>query len=156
MTNKPSKLIAAAALGLLWGWAAAAQAAVVLEDSFTSFALGTRWQSYGAGVPDLALSIVGVGADGASLRLGASPGTAGEEVGIETATPIPMAGVRLVRVTVRLRPLNQTGAGNGGLRMPPPAWPSSGPRAPSPGLRPAQTGPPHPIGAISIPTAKAA
>lgn len=114
MTKKPSKLTAAAVLGLLWGCAAAAQAAVVLEDSFTSFALGTRWQSHGAGVPDLSLGIVGVGTDGASLRLGATPGTAGEEVGIETATPVPMAGVRLVRVTVRLRPLNQTGAGNGG------------------------------------------
>lgn len=104
-----------AALGLLLSVAPALEAATVFEDSFAAFALGDRWQPYGAGAPDLALSVVGgIGADGSSLRMGSAPGIGGEEVGIATATSFSTAGVRLVRVTARLRPLNQTAAGDGG------------------------------------------
>ena len=107
--------IARATLWALLGIAPSSQAAIVFEDSFTNFALGDRWQTHGAGAPDVALSVVGgIGADGSSLRMGSSAGTGGEIVGIQTAASFPTAGVRLVRVTTRLRPLNQTGAGDGG------------------------------------------
>lgn len=46
-------------------------AATVFEDAFSAFALGEQWQAHGAGAPDLALSLVGLGAEGSSLRLGA-------------------------------------------------------------------------------------
>jgi hypothetical protein len=101
-------------VGLLLGVAVSAQAAVVLEDSFASFTLGAVWQAHGSGIPDAALGVVPYGTDGASLRLGTAPGAAGEVTGIETASSFPLAGVRLVRVTARLRPLNQTGTGDGG------------------------------------------
>lgn len=104
----------AAAWGLLVGIVASASAATVFEDSFTEFTLGNQWQPHGAGAPDLSLGIVGQGADGASLRMATSPGVGNEIIGIETATPFSTAGVRLVRVTARVRPLNQTGAGDGG------------------------------------------
>jgi len=95
--------------------ASPAHAAVVFEDDFTSFNLGDRWQAHGAGAPDVALSVVaGIGTDGSSLRMAAAPGAADEIVGIEISTPFPMAGVRSIRVTARVRPLNQTGSGDGG------------------------------------------
>lgn len=95
--------------------AASAHAAVVFEDDFTEFSPGERWQAHGAGLPDVALSVVtGIGSDGSSLRMAAAPGAADEIVGIEINTPFPMAGVRSIRVTARVRPLNQTGAGDGG------------------------------------------
>jgi hypothetical protein len=88
---------------------------VELTDSFTEFSLGTTWQAHGAGVPDVALSLVsGIGSDGSSLRMGSAPGTAGEVVGIETRTPVALAGASLIRVTARVRPLNQTATGEGG------------------------------------------
>ena len=90
-------------------------AGIVFEDDFAIFGLGDRWQAHGAGVPDVSLSVVGgIGTDGSSLRMGTAAGTGGEILGIQTATPISLTGVRLVRVTARLRPLNQTGAGDGG------------------------------------------
>lgn len=102
-------------LGLLVGLSCPLQAGIVLEDSFTAFTLGSPWQPHGAGAPDVALTIVGgIGADSSSLRMAAAPGAAGERVGIEMAAPIPLAGVQLVRVTARMRPLNQTAAGDGG------------------------------------------
>lgn len=104
----------AAALGLLLGFTPALQAATVFEDGFTTFTLDDPWQPYGAGAPDLALSLVGLGADGSSLRMGTAPGVAGEEVGIVTAASFSLADARLVRVTARVRPLNQTAAGDGG------------------------------------------
>ncbi len=92
-----------------------APGAVVFEDEFAAFSLGDRWQPHGAGAPDLGINPVGgLGVDGAVIRLGTSPGAADEIVGIETATPFSMTGVRSFKVTVRLRPLNQTGAGDGG------------------------------------------
>jgi hypothetical protein len=106
--------VVVAGLGLLLGIVPLVRAAVVFEDSFTEFTLGAQWQAYGAGAPELSLGIVGIGADGSSLRMGSSPGVGGELVGIQTATPFPLAGVQLVRVTGRVRPLNQTGAGDGG------------------------------------------
>lgn len=90
-------------------------AAVVFEEEFGDFTLGDRWQAHGAGVPDLSLHTVnGLGGDGSVLRLGSSPGAADEIVGIEIAAPFATAGVRSIRVTARVRPLNQTGAGDGG------------------------------------------
>lgn len=90
-------------------------AAVVFEDDFTTFSLGDRWQPHGAGAPDVALTVVGgIGVDGSSLRMAAAPGAADEIVGIEIATPFSMTGVRSIRVTARVRPLNQTGSGDGG------------------------------------------
>lgn len=106
--------VAAAVLWLLPGITPSLSAATVFEDSFTAFALGEPWQAHAAGAPDLALSLVGQGADGSSLRMGSSAGIAGEVVGIETAAPFSLAGVISVRVTARLRPLNQTAAGDGG------------------------------------------
>lgn len=86
-----------------------------LVDDFTSFALGSTWQAHGSGAPEVALAVVaGIGDDGSSLRMGTLPGTANEITGIETATPVALAGVSLIRVSARLRPLNQTGAGEGG------------------------------------------
>ena len=105
---------APAAMCLLLGMVPALQAAVVFEDSFKTFALGTQWQAHGAGAPEVALGIVGLGADGSSLRMGSAAGAAGEAVGIQTAANFPLSGVTLVRVTARLRPLNQTAAGEGG------------------------------------------
>jgi hypothetical protein len=107
----------AAALGLLLGVASSLQAAIVFQDSFTNFTLGGQWEAYGAGAPDIALSLVGVGTDGSSLRMGASPGAGGEVVGIRTVASFPIEGMRSVRVTARLRPLNQTGSGDGGARI---------------------------------------
>lgn len=46
--------------------------------------------------------------------MAAAPGAADEIVGIEIATPFSMTGVRSIRVTARVRPLNQTGSGDGG------------------------------------------
>lgn len=80
----------------------------------TEFELGNRWQAHGGGAPELGQSLVGTGEDGSSLRMGSSAGTGGEVVGIEKINRISLAGVRLLRVTARLRPLNQTGGGNGG------------------------------------------
>jgi hypothetical protein len=101
--------------GLALGLSAAVQGGLEFEDEFTTFTLGEGWQAHGAGAPDLSLSVIsGFGTDGFSLRMGSSAGTAGEMVGIETSTAFSMAGVRLIRVTARLRPLNQTGAGDGG------------------------------------------
>jgi hypothetical protein len=111
-TYRRHTLAAALTLPLV---AATAQAAVVFEDDFTSFTPGERWQAHGAGIPDVALSVVtGIGSDASSLRMAAAPGAADEIVGIEINTPFPMAGVRSIRVTARVRPLNQTAAGNGG------------------------------------------
>jgi hypothetical protein len=105
----------AATLALLLPLAAALPAASVFRDSCTNFTLGNQWQAYGAGAPDLVVGVVGgPGADGSVLRMGCSPGTGEETVGIQTATSFPIAGARLVRVTARLRPLNQTSAGGGG------------------------------------------
>lgn len=107
--------IATAAFWLFLVAASPLHAGVVFEDAFKIFAIGDRWKAHGAGVPDVALTVVGgVGADGSSLRMGAAAGADGEIVGIQTITPISLAGVRLVRVTARLRPLNQTAAGGGG------------------------------------------
>ena len=89
-------------------------AAELLRDDFTAFSPGTTWQAHGLGLPDQAAGIVGLGADGSSLRLGSSPGSPGEYRGIETIAPISLAGVPALQVDVRLHPLNQTGAGNGG------------------------------------------
>jgi len=106
---------AIAALGLLLGLAPTLEAATVFEDSFTTYAPDGPWQAYGSGVPDLALTVVtGIGDDGSSLRMGTAPGIGGEELGIQTATSFSTAGIRLIRVTARVRPLNQTGAGDGG------------------------------------------
>ena len=70
------------ALGLLLGVAPSLPGAIVLDESFTSFALGNLWQSHGAGAPNLALNVVGgIGTDGSSLRMGSSAGAAGETVG---------------------------------------------------------------------------
>lgn len=94
---------------------AAAQAGVELTDDFTSFSLGETWQAHGAGAPDVALAVVsGIGEDGSSLRMGTAPGAAGEIVGIETMTPFALAGATVLRVTARVRPLNQTATGDGG------------------------------------------
>ncbi len=114
--NTPSpRRVAPIILGILLGISCPLQAGIVLEESFTAFTLGNPWRPHGAGAPDVALSIVGgIGADGSSLRMAAAPGAAGETVGIEMATPIPLAGVQSVRVTARMRPLNQTAAGDGG------------------------------------------
>jgi hypothetical protein len=90
------------------------EAQILLDDNFTTFELGTVWQAHGAAVPDVSLGIAGVGEDGGSLRLGSSPGLAGETVGIETMTPISLLGIPVLRVEARLRPLNQTGSGQGG------------------------------------------
>ena len=106
--------VVAGALWLLLCIAPSLQAAIVFQDSFTNFTLGDRWQAHGAGAPDIAISTAGVGVDGSSLRMGSSAGAGGEVVGIETVKSFPLAGIRLVRVTARLRPLNQTGAGDGG------------------------------------------
>ena len=106
-----SAVVAGLALGLV----AAAHGGLEFEDEFTTFSLGEGWQAHGAGAPDLGLSVVsGIGVDGFSLRMGSAAGTAGEIVGIETSTAFSMTGVRAIRVTARLRPLNQTGAGDGG------------------------------------------
>lgn len=104
---------AAACLAL--GISSSLLGAVVFEDDFSSFTLGETWQPHGAGAPDVALTLVGgIGADGSSLRMAASPGTADEVVGIETRTPFSMVGVRSIRVSARVRPLNQTASGDGG------------------------------------------
>ncbi len=106
--------IAAAALALPL-LTATSHAAVVFEEEFATFTLGDRWQAHGTGAPDVALSVVsGIGADGSSLRMAVAPGTADEIVGIEISAPFSMAGVRSIRVTARVRPLNQTAAGDGG------------------------------------------
>ena len=90
-------------------------AGVVFEDAFKIFGIGDRWEAHGAGVPDAGLTVVGgIGTDGSSLRMGTAAGVGGEIVGIQTLTPISLTGVRLVRVTARLRPLNQTATGDGG------------------------------------------
>lgn len=99
---------------LLLSSAVFSSGAVVLEDQFTEFSLGALWQPHGAGAPEVALGIVGVGEDGKSLRMGSAAGIAAEALGIETATPISLAGVTSIRVQARVRPLNQTGAGEGG------------------------------------------
>jgi len=109
-----ARYVVAAASSFLVAGGIASFAATVFEDSFSTFALGDPWQAYGAAAPDLGLNVVGVGADGASLRMGSSPGVGGEMLGIETASPFSLTGVISVRVTARLRPLNQTGAGDGG------------------------------------------
>ncbi len=110
----PGQFIATA-LGYLLLIEASAQAAVVFEDDFSIFGLGHRWQPHRGGAPDVVLTVVGgIGADGSSLRMATAPGGADEILGIQTAEPIPLIGVRLVRVTARLRPLNQTAVGNGG------------------------------------------
>ncbi len=111
LSRKTRSLVA---LGLAVGMLGSPRAATVFEDAFAGFAIGDAWQPHGAGAPDLALAVVGVGVDTASLRMGSSPGTGGEIVGIETATAFSLTGVLSVRVTARLRPLNQTGAGDGG------------------------------------------
>jgi|GEM_PF-2056889 len=109
----PMLALTAAALAL--GCTSALHGGVDFTDDFTEFALGDRWQAHGAGVPDVALSVVaGLGADGSSLRMGTAPGTAGEITGIETSAAFPLAGASSIRVTVRLRPLNQTATGEGG------------------------------------------
>jgi len=110
--SKPSTIVAA--LALLAGLAQPLRAATVFQDNFTNFTLGSQWIAYGTGAPDLATSLVGVGADGSSLRLGTASGTAGQILGLQTADSFPLAGARLVRVTARVRPLNQTPSGNGG------------------------------------------
>jgi hypothetical protein len=102
------------AVSLFVGMASVMQGAVVFEDAFTEFSIGGQWQPYGAGVPEVSLGIVGLGTDGKSLRMGSAAGTADEVVGIQTAATFPLSGVTLVRVSARLRPLNQTGAGEGG------------------------------------------
>ena len=89
-------------------------AAELLYDDFTVFSPGTTWQAHGLGLPDQAAAIVGLGADGSSLRLGSSPGSPGDYRGIETITPISLVGLPGLRVDVRLHPLNQTPGGNGG------------------------------------------
>jgi len=98
---------------LLLGMVSAGQAAVVFQDSFTNFTMGAQWQPYGAGAPDLLVGIVGGGSDGSCLRMGSSAGAAGEVVGIQTTSSFPIAGVRVVRVIARVRPLNQTASGGG-------------------------------------------
>ncbi len=100
--------------GLMTIMSAPLSAQYLLEDEFTSFELGTVWQALGGAAPDLSLGVAGVGADGASLRVGSSPGAAGEIVGIETISPISLLGVPSLRVEALVRPLNQTGAGDGG------------------------------------------
>jgi len=100
---------------LTLGCSSALHAGVDFTDDFTEFVLGDRWQAHGAGAPDVALSVVtGLGTDGSSLRLGTAPGAAGEITGIETAGAFSLAGASSIRVTVRLRPLNQTATGDGG------------------------------------------
>lgn len=107
------RFAALAGLGALAGFPL--HAGVELTDDFTSFALGDTWQAHGAGAPEVALAVVsGIGTDGSSLRLGCAPGTANEIVGIETRSSIALTGATLIRVTARLRPLNQTATGDGG------------------------------------------
>ncbi|MCX6922912.1 MAG: hypothetical protein NT154_06840, partial [Verrucomicrobia bacterium] len=114
MKNSTFKQSTVAAVGLLLGIASSSQAAILFQDSFTNFTLGGQWEGYGAGAPDIVLGLVGVGADGSSLRMGTLPGAGGEVLGIQTTTSFPIAGVRSVRVTARLRPLNETTSGDGG------------------------------------------
>lgn len=105
----------AAAVALILAGTASVRAGVELSDDFTSFTLGDTWQAHGAGAPDVGLSIVaGIGTDGSSLRLGTAPGAANEIVGIESKTSFALTGATLIRVTARMRPLNQTGVGDGG------------------------------------------
>lgn len=100
---------------LALGFPFSLRAGVELTDSFTSFSLGETWQAHGAGAPDVALAVVsGIGTDGSSLRLGCAPGAANEIVGVETRSSIVLTGATLIRVTARVRPLNQTATGDGG------------------------------------------
>lgn len=109
------RLTSGSAVCLAVACAIPAFAGIELTDDFSSFALGETWQAHAAGAPDVALSVVGgIGADGNSLRLGSAPGTGNEIVGIETRSTIPLAGATSLRVTVRVRPLNQTATGDGG------------------------------------------
>lgn len=108
-------LLPFAAAGLILSNGVPLQAGVELTDDFASFTLGETWQAHGAGVPEVALSVVGgIGTDGSSLRMGTAPGEANEIVGIETKVPLPLTGATMLRVTARMRPLNQTGTGDGG------------------------------------------
>ncbi len=109
------RLLAVTAASLALACVLPLHAGIELADDFTEFALGDTWQAHGSGAPEVALSVVaGIGADGSSLRMGTAPGTANEFVGIETRAPIPLAGATSLRVTVRVRPLNQTATGDGG------------------------------------------
>ncbi|MFN0126791.1 MAG: hypothetical protein ACKV19_08930 [Verrucomicrobiales bacterium] len=115
LSSRLLHLISGSAACLAVGGAFPVFAGIELTDDFATFALGEAWQAHGAGAPDVALSLVsGIGADGHSLRLGSAPGAGNEIVGIETRTAISLAGATSLRVTARVRPLNQTATGDGG------------------------------------------
>ena len=74
---------------------------ILLEDEFEFFELGETWQEHDAGAPDLQLS-----STGGVLRMFSSP-LADEFRGIETITPISLAGLASLTVDARLQPQNQ-------------------------------------------------
>ncbi|MEX2170838.1 MAG: PEP-CTERM sorting domain-containing protein [Pirellulales bacterium] len=84
-------------------------AAIVLDEPFDSFVLGTTWQATPAGAPNETLAFVN---DGTTTYLHmASIGAVSEFRGIETIAPISLAGVASLVVDVRLRPINEGGNG---------------------------------------------
>ena len=79
-------LLPFAAAGLILSNGVPLQAGVELTDDFASFTLGETWQVHGAGVPEVALSVVGgIGTDGSSLRMGTAPGE--DDIGTPDFTP---------------------------------------------------------------------
>ncbi len=92
-------------VGMIWGGHHTVAEEILLEDTFEFFELGETWQEHEAGAPDVALDVIFAN-DSEVLQM-ISSGFADEFYGIETISPISLAGIADLTVNARLRPINQ-------------------------------------------------